>query len=94
MGAHVCVPLIRVQISRELLKTWLLIASANVLLPAYLEQNRLLNQTSISSTSFFIAKMSKVILYGNVNPYQNREAMTMTIKPFVRSLVCYYIALT
>ena len=83
----------RVQISRELLKTWFLIASTNVLLPAYLEQNRLLNQTSISSISFFIAEMNKVILHGNVNSYQNWEAITMTIRPFVRGLVYYYIAL-
>jgi hypothetical protein len=37
--------------------------------------------------------MNKVILHGNVNSYQNWEAIAMTIKPFVRSLVYYYIAL-
>lgn len=57
-------------------------------------KQRLLNQTSISSISFFITEMNKVILYGNLNAYQNWEAISTTIKPFVRSFIYYYIIMT
>ena len=37
--------------------------------------------------------MNKVILYENLNAYQNWEAISATIKPFVKSSIYYYIIL-
>lgn len=56
-------------------------------------KQRLSNQTSISSISFFITEMNKVILHGNVNAYQNWKVISATIKSFVRSFIYYYIIL-
>ena len=93
MGAHMCVLLIGFKLAVSFWK--LVLSNFNKCLFTSLSwaKQRLLNQTSISSISFFITEMNKVILYGNLNAYQNWEAISTTIKPFVRSFIYYIILL-
>lgn len=93
MGAYMCVLLIGFKLAVSFWK--LVLSSFHKCLFTSLSwaKQRLLNQTSISSISFFITEVNKVILYGNLNAYQNWEAISTTIKPFVRSFIYYYIIL-
>lgn len=82
MGAHMRASLIAFKLAVAF-ESWSLVTITSIFLPAYLGQNILLNQTSISSTTFFITEMNKVILYEKLTAYQNWEEIGTTIKPFV-----------
>ena len=94
MGVHMCVLLIGFKLAASFWK--LVFSSFNKCLLTSLSgaKQKLLNQTSISSISFFITKMNKVILYGNLSAYQNWEVISTTIKPFVKNSIYYYIIMT
>lgn len=93
MGAYMCVLLIWFKLAVSFWKLVLSNFSKCLFTSLSWAKQRLLNQTSISSISFFITEMNKVILYGNLNAYQNWEAISTTIKPFVRGFIYYYILL-
>lgn len=94
MGAYMCVLLIGFKLAVSFWKLVLHNFHKCLFTSLSWAKQRLLNQTSISSISFFITKMNKVILYGNLNAYQTWEAISTTIKPFVRSFIYYYIITT
>lgn len=94
MGVHMCVPLIGFKLAASFWKLVLSIFNKCLLTSLSGAKQRLLNQTSVSSISFFITEMNKVILYGNLNAYQNWELISTTIKPFVKNSIYYYIIMT